>query len=259
MMVNNADWLDQLDYIDFLRDYGRHFSVNRMLTYDSVKLRLEREQPLSFIEFNYMVLQAYDFVELYRRHRLPPADGRLRSMGQYRQRHRAWPPHRRHRAVRADLTAAHDGLRRQDGQDGRRRGVAQPRHAVALRLLAILAEQRGCATCRRFLKLFTELPLDRDRQARQAQRRRAERGEEGARHRSDCSACMGATRPTARQRRRAPRSSKARSSRACPRSSCREPSSSKDWACSAPTCWSGFVSVDRRGKAPDQGRRHQGE
>ena len=67
-MVNNADWLDQLNYIDFLRDYGRHFSVNRMLTYDSVKLRLEREQPLSFIEFNYMVLQAYDFVELYRRY-----------------------------------------------------------------------------------------------------------------------------------------------------------------------------------------------
>jgi tyrosyl-tRNA synthetase len=68
LMINNADWLDTLNYIDFLRDYGRHFSVNRMLTYDSVKLRLEREQPLSFIEFNYMVLQAYDFVELYRRH-----------------------------------------------------------------------------------------------------------------------------------------------------------------------------------------------
>ena len=68
LMINNADWLDGLNYIDFLRDYGRHFSVNRMLTYDSVKLRLEREQALSFIEFNYMVLQAYDFVELYRRH-----------------------------------------------------------------------------------------------------------------------------------------------------------------------------------------------
>jgi len=67
LLVNNADWLDKLNYIDFLRDYGRHFSVNRMLTYDSVKLRLEREQPLSFIEFNYMVLQAYDFVELYKR------------------------------------------------------------------------------------------------------------------------------------------------------------------------------------------------
>ena len=67
LLINNADWLDKLNYIDFLRDYGRHFSVNRMLTYDSVKLRLDREQPLSFIEFNYMVLQAYDFVELYRR------------------------------------------------------------------------------------------------------------------------------------------------------------------------------------------------
>lgn len=68
VMVNNADWLDKLQYIDFLRDYGRHFSVNRMLTFDSVKLRLEREQPLSFLEFNYMVLQSYDFLELSRRH-----------------------------------------------------------------------------------------------------------------------------------------------------------------------------------------------
>jgi tyrosyl-tRNA synthetase len=67
VMVNNADWLDDLDYIPFLRDFGRHFSVNRMLTFDSVKLRLEREQPLSFLEFNYMVLQAYDFLELARR------------------------------------------------------------------------------------------------------------------------------------------------------------------------------------------------
>ena len=68
VMVNNADWLDELDYIPFLRDYGRHFSVNRMLGFDSVKLRLDREQPLSFLEFNYMVLQAYDFLELARRH-----------------------------------------------------------------------------------------------------------------------------------------------------------------------------------------------
>jgi tyrosyl-tRNA synthetase len=68
IMVNNADWLSGIDYIDFLRDYGRHFSVNRMLSFDSVKLRLEREQPLTFLEFNYMILQAYDFVELARRH-----------------------------------------------------------------------------------------------------------------------------------------------------------------------------------------------
>jgi tyrosyl-tRNA synthetase len=68
VMVNNADWLDKLSYIDFLRDYGRHFSVNRMLGFDSIRLRLEREQPLSFLEFNYMVLQSYDFLELSRRH-----------------------------------------------------------------------------------------------------------------------------------------------------------------------------------------------
>ena len=68
VMVNNADWLDGLEYIPFLRDFGRHFSVNRMLAFDSVKLRLEREQTLSLLEFNYMVLQAYDFVEVSRRY-----------------------------------------------------------------------------------------------------------------------------------------------------------------------------------------------
>lgn len=68
IMVNNADWLMKLNYVEFLRDVGRHFSVNRMLTFDSVKLRLEREQSLSFLEFNYMILQGYDFVELSRRY-----------------------------------------------------------------------------------------------------------------------------------------------------------------------------------------------
>ncbi len=66
-MVDNAEWLDPLRYLDFLRDVGRHFSVNRMLAMDSVKLRLERDHELSFLEFNYMCCQAYDFVELYRR------------------------------------------------------------------------------------------------------------------------------------------------------------------------------------------------
>jgi len=68
IMANNADWLNTLNYIDFLRDIGRHFSINRMLAFDSVKLRLERQHELSFLEFNYMILQAYDFVELYRRY-----------------------------------------------------------------------------------------------------------------------------------------------------------------------------------------------
>jgi tyrosyl-tRNA synthetase len=68
IMVNNDDWLKGIQYIEFLRDYGRHFSVNRMLGFESVKIRLEREHNLSFLEFNYMILQAYDFLELSRRH-----------------------------------------------------------------------------------------------------------------------------------------------------------------------------------------------
>ena len=68
LMVNNADWLLKLNYVEFLRDVGRHFSVNRMLSFDSVKLRLDRDQSLSFLEFNYMIMQGYDFVELNRRY-----------------------------------------------------------------------------------------------------------------------------------------------------------------------------------------------
>ncbi|MGA1635715.1 MAG: tyrosine--tRNA ligase [Gemmobacter sp.] len=68
IMLNNAEWLDGLNYLEFLRDIGRHFSINRMLSFESVKSRLDREQSLSFLEFNYMILQAYDFLELYRRH-----------------------------------------------------------------------------------------------------------------------------------------------------------------------------------------------
>jgi|TARA_B110000238_G_C16131885_1_gene441844 tyrosyl-tRNA synthetase len=68
IMINNAEWLDELNYLDFLRDIGRHFSINRMLSFESVKSRLDREQSLSFLEFNYMILQAYDFMELSRRY-----------------------------------------------------------------------------------------------------------------------------------------------------------------------------------------------
>jgi len=67
VLVNNADWLDELEYIPFLREVGKHFTINRMLTFDSVRIRLDREQPLTFLEFNYMILQAYDFLELSRR------------------------------------------------------------------------------------------------------------------------------------------------------------------------------------------------
>src|SRR3546814_6999678 len=67
VMLDNAEWLDRLEYIPFLREIGQHFTINRMLSFDSVKLRLEREQSLTFLEFNYMILQGYDFLELSRR------------------------------------------------------------------------------------------------------------------------------------------------------------------------------------------------
>ena len=70
VMVNNDEWLSKLEYVPFLREVGRHFTINRMLTFDSVRIRLEREQPLTFLEFNYMILQGYDFLELSRRHGL---------------------------------------------------------------------------------------------------------------------------------------------------------------------------------------------
>ena len=68
LMVDNDDWLSSFGYVEFLREFGPHFTINRMLTFDSVKLRLEREQPLTFLEFNYMLMQAVDFLELNRRH-----------------------------------------------------------------------------------------------------------------------------------------------------------------------------------------------
>ena len=160
LMVNNADWLDTLNYIDFLRDYGRHFSVNRMLTYDLVKLRLEREQPLSFIEFNYMVLQAYDFVELYRRHGCRLQLGGSDQWGNIVERHRARPPHRRDRAVRPHLSPAHHVIGRQDGQDRRKGAVWLNPDMVSPYDYWQYWRNSEDADVERFLKLFTELPLN---------------------------------------------------------------------------------------------------
>ena len=124
-MVDNADWLDTLEYIPFLRDVGQHFSINRMLSFDSVKLRLDREQSLSFLEFNYMILQAYDFLELSRR-----AGCRLQMGGsdQWGNIVNGIDLARRmdgDRGVRPDHAADHHRRRRQDGQDDGGRGLAQ--------------------------------------------------------------------------------------------------------------------------------------
>ena len=132
VMVNNADWLDKLDYIPFLRDYGRHFSVNRMLAFDSVKLRLEREQPLTFLEFNYMILQAYDFLELARRHGCMLQMGGSDQWGNIVNGVELGRRVDNRDAVRPHHAADHHGGRRQDGQDRRRRRLAQRRQALAL-------------------------------------------------------------------------------------------------------------------------------
>jgi tyrosyl-tRNA synthetase len=150
IMPNNAEWLDHLEYIPFLRDYGRHFSINRMLSFDSVKLRLDREQPLSFLEFNYMLLQAYDFLELYRR------NGCLLQMGGSDQ----WGNivngiDLTRRVARAEVYA-----------DGAKMGKSA---AGAVWLNAEMLStydywqfwrNTGDADVGRFLKLFTKLPLD---------------------------------------------------------------------------------------------------
>ena len=143
VMANNADWLNSLNYIDFLRDVGRHFSVNRMLSFNSVKMRLERQQELSFLEFNYMILQAYDFVELNKRY------GCALQMGGSDQ----WGNivngiDLGRRMLNAQLFALTTPLittvvGRQDGQDRGRRGLARCRHDERLRLLAVLAQHRG--------------------------------------------------------------------------------------------------------------------
>ena len=184
IMVDNAEWLTKLNYIEFLRDVGRHFSVNRMLSFDSVKLRLEREHELSFLEFNYMILQAYDFVELNKRY------GCVLQMGGSDQ----W----------GNIV---------NGIDlGRRLGTPQL-YAVTCPLLTTASGAKMGKTASgavwlnadmlspydywqfwrntedadvgRFLKLFTHPADGRDRPARSAPRRRHQRGEEGSGDRSD--------------------------------------------------------------------------
>ena len=117
IMANNADWLNTLNYIDFLRDVGRHFSINRMLTFDSVKLRLDRQQELIIPRIQLHDPAGLRFRRTQPALRLRAADGRLRSVGQYRQRHRSRPPAGKRAALRAHLAAHHHVLGRQDGQD----------------------------------------------------------------------------------------------------------------------------------------------
>ncbi len=160
VLVNNADWLDTLHFIPFLRDVGRHFSVSRMLSFDSVRTRLDREEPLSLLEFNYMILQAFDFLELSRRH------GCVLQMGGSDQ----WGNivngmelgRRVDQRQLFGLTtplAAHYRVGDEDGQDSGWCDLAQRGSPGAIRVLAVLAQHRGRG-CRTVPAPVHRLPLD---------------------------------------------------------------------------------------------------
>ena len=215
-MANNADWLNTLNYIDFLRDVGRHFSVNRMLSFDSVKMRLERQQELSFLEFNYMILQAYDFVELNKRH------GCVLQMGGSDQ----WGNivngiDLGRRMSNVQLFALTSPLittvvRRQDGQDRGRRGLAQRRPASAPTTTGNTgatprtATWRASSSCSRCCR-STRSPSSRRCKAPSSTRRRRCWRPKRPRW------CMAAPPPTRPPAPRARPSRKARSPRTCRR------------------------------------------
>ena len=159
IMVNNAEWLDGLNYLEFLRDVGRHFSVNRMLSFESVKLRLEREQSLSFLEFNYMILQAYDFMELNRRYGC-----RLQMGGSDQWGNIVNGIELTRRMLGAEVYGLTTPL--MTTSDGRKMGKSQGGavwlNAEMLSPYEFWQYWRNCtdADVGRFLKLYTELPIE---------------------------------------------------------------------------------------------------
>ena len=176
IMVNNADWLLKLNYVEFLRDVGRFFSVNRMLSFDSVKLRLDREQSLSFLEFNYMIMQGYDFVELNRR------CGTVLQMGGSDQ----WGniingvdlshPHGRTRSftgLTTPLLGRQPPVRRWARPS--RAPSGSTRTSSAPMISGSISATRKTPTSRHSLKIFTRLPLERDRPIGGARRARRAR------------------------------------------------------------------------------------
>ena len=162
LMANNADWLNSLNYIDFLRDVGRHFSVNRMLSFDSVKMRLDRQQELSFLEFNYMILQAYDFVELNKRTGCVLQMGGSDQWGNIVNGIDLWPAHGERAAVRAHLAAGdhHMGSGAKMGKTRGRREVWLNADLVSPYDYWQYWRNTEDGDVSRFLKLFTVLPLD---------------------------------------------------------------------------------------------------
>ena len=220
IMANNADWLNELNYIDFLRDVGRHFSVNRMLSFDSVKMRLERQQELSFLEFNYMILQAYDFVELHKR------TGCVLQMGGSDQ----WGNivngiELGRRMMNAQLFALTSPLI--TTSSGAKMGKTA---AGAVWLNADLVSPYDYwqywrntedGDVERFLKLFTVLPLDEIARLGGAARPGNQRSKESARHRGDGAGARPRRPHCWRKKPRARRLKKARWPKRCRRSNFR--------------------------------------
>ena len=229
-MADNAEWLTTLNYIEMLRDVGRHFSINRMLTMDSVKLRLERQQELSFIEFNYMILQSYDFVELARRY------GCILQMGGSDQwgnivngidLGRRMGTHQLY-ALTCPLITTASGAKM-----GKTAAGAVWLNADLLPVYDYWQFWRNTedGDVERFLKLFTTLPLPEIGRLAALTGPGDQRGQEGARHRGDRAAAWPRGGRTGGRRPRARRSRKARSRRTCRRSRSRVPTSRKASAC----------------------------
>ena len=231
VMLDNAEWLTKLNWIEMLRDIGRHFSVNRMLTMDSVRLRLEREQEMSFIEFNYMVCQAYDFVELSRRVGCRLQMGGSDQWGNIVNgvdlgRRMGTP---QLFALTTPLLTTASGAKMGKTAQGAiwlNADAVQP-----LRFLAILAQRRGRR--RRQVSKAVHDPADeRDRAAGEIARRRDQRSQEGAGGCRDRAAAWTRTPPARRRKPRGRPSRKARSTKTFRRSKFPAPNSKP-----APACW----------------------
>ena len=233
-MADNAEWLTTLNYIEMLRDVGRHFSINRMLTMDSVKLRLDRDQELSFIEFNYMILQSYDFVELARRYgcnlQMGGSDqwGNIVNgidLGRRMGTHQLY-------ALTCPLLTTASGAKM-----GKTAAGAVWLNADMLSPYDYWQYWRNTedGDVERFLKLFTTLPLAEIGRLAALQGPGDQRGQEGARDRSDRAAARPRRRRAGRRRPRARPSRKARLPRTCRRSRCRARSSRKGSVCSPPS------------------------
>ena len=233
-MVDNAEWLTRLNYIEMLRDIGRHFSVNRMLTMNSVQLRLEREQELCFIEFNYMICQAYDFVELARRTGCNLQMGGSDQWGNIVMGvdlGRRMGTHQLY-ALTTPLLQTASGAKM--GKTAARRGVAQRGAAVGLRLLAVLAQRRGRGRGQAPQAVHDAADAG-DRQAGRAAGRRDQRGQEGAGDRGH----RPAARPRQGRGRRQDGAGDLRAGRRWPRACRRSRSPQPSWrtalACSPPS------------------------